>query len=179
MDDARSARADAKAATARAKALRPWYRKKRWILSMVVGALIALSAIGGIASGGKNDSAAGSANNDVGVPSSATVSSAPLSHFTTASHPAADDVDLAGCELDHDTGFGTATLAVTNHSSKESNYIVTVEFADAHGTQVGTADGFVNNVSSGQRARSSAVGTYDGPEAGVTCQIKSVDRMAS
>jgi len=52
----KSARAEAKAAKARAKALRPWYRKKRIIVPLVLFGLPVLSGvISGITSGGGTD----------------------------------------------------------------------------------------------------------------------------
>jgi Domain of unknown function (DUF4352) len=60
--DRRHARADARAERARAKAMRPWYMKKRWWL---VGGLIAIIAIGAIASaGGGDDTATGDTDTD-------------------------------------------------------------------------------------------------------------------
>lgn len=50
--DYRTAQADAKAAKARAKALRPWYKKKRYILG---GALVAIVLIGIAGSAGSSD----------------------------------------------------------------------------------------------------------------------------
>ena len=45
----REAQADAKAAAARAKALRPWYKKKRYILGGLVGIFFVLGIIGSLA----------------------------------------------------------------------------------------------------------------------------------
>jgi hypothetical protein len=173
--DARTAKADAKAAKAKAKALRPWYKKKRWVFS---GAFVAILAVSAAAGAGKDDAKASSDLTSSSPDTSAvTPNSKVLSHFTNKDHPAVDDVRLNGCELSD--GLGTAHLAITNHSSGESNYMVTVEFANAQGTQVGTASGFVDNVSGGQKAVSDALGTFSGAPDGVTCQIKSVDRLAA
>ncbi|MEX2553898.1 MAG: DUF4352 domain-containing protein [Actinomycetota bacterium] len=49
MVDPRDARADAKADKARAKALRPWYKKKRFMIPLV---LVVLFGIGSLAGGG-------------------------------------------------------------------------------------------------------------------------------
>jgi hypothetical protein len=50
--DRRQARAEAKVARARAKALRPWYRKKRWWL---LGSLVAIIVIIAVANTGDDD----------------------------------------------------------------------------------------------------------------------------
>ncbi len=55
-DERRSARADLEAAKARERALRPWYKKKRFIIPL---ALVALVVIGAIASGGEEGSSPG------------------------------------------------------------------------------------------------------------------------
>jgi hypothetical protein len=51
-EDTQDAKADAKAAKARAKAQRPWYKKKRWIALL---AIVALAVIGMATSGGDGD----------------------------------------------------------------------------------------------------------------------------
>lgn len=50
--DHRSSKADAKAAKAHAKAMRPWYKKKRWIGLIALVLLVGISAV---ASGGDDD----------------------------------------------------------------------------------------------------------------------------
>lgn len=49
-DAYRNAQAEAKAAAARARALRPWYKKKRFILGIPLGAFVALAVIGALTS---------------------------------------------------------------------------------------------------------------------------------
>ena len=46
--DYRTAQADAKAAAARAKALRPWYKKKRFILGIPLLAILGLTVLGSL-----------------------------------------------------------------------------------------------------------------------------------
>jgi hypothetical protein len=53
----RDAKAEAKAAKAYAKAQRPWYKKKRWILS--IGMILLIVVAGGSSSGGGSKSASG------------------------------------------------------------------------------------------------------------------------
>ncbi len=57
MADRRTARADIKAEKAREKAMRPWYKKKRFIIPLVLVVLIVLAAV---ASGGGDDKPGGS-----------------------------------------------------------------------------------------------------------------------
>ena len=50
------AQADAKAAAARAKALRPWYRKKRYILGIPLLTIVGLIVVGALAVGTEDES---------------------------------------------------------------------------------------------------------------------------
>jgi hypothetical protein len=162
-DDARSAKAEAKAAKARAKALRPWYKKKRHYIL----AATALIIVGSIAGGSGSDDNTASSNNG-GVKT--------LSN--NGDHPPQDDVSITECTTDA-LGLGNAKLAVTNHSSKQSDYIITVSFEDTSATQMGTGNALVQNVDAGQNANDSAIGSIEGDASGMTCKVKSVDRMAS
>ena len=69
---------------------------------------------------------------------------------------------------------------IVNHSSKRSNYLVSVSFEDAAGTKFG--DGFqaVNNVEPGQKA-TLEMSSLAEPPAGstVTCKLTEVERFAS
>jgi len=66
--DYKNAQAEAKAAAARAKALRPWYRKKRFIIG---GPVIALIIIGAIGSNGSNEGSATATNTTTNTTGSA------------------------------------------------------------------------------------------------------------
>lgn len=57
-DDIRAARADGKAEKARAKAMRPWFKKKRFIIPLAFVLVLIIAAIAG---GGSNDKKGGSA----------------------------------------------------------------------------------------------------------------------
>lgn len=162
-DDARTARADAKVAKAKAKALRPWYAKKRyWLL-----AVIAIIIVAGIAAGSSSSKSTSPKSNG-GVK---TLSA-------NGSHPPQADVSLTGCASSL-PGFATANLAITNHSSGQSDYIVTVAFDSSAGVQLGTGTGLVQNVDGGQKAVSTADGSVTGSTAGMKCVVKQVDRTAS
>jgi len=73
MVDPRDARADMKADKARAKALRPWYKKKRFMIPLVLVALGIIASLGGgggdtsggdrSATGGGNQDSVGAGNN--------------------------------------------------------------------------------------------------------------------
>ena len=57
--DPKMAAAEAKAAKAKAKALRPWFKKKRFIVPIVLVVLIGLSRLGGSSDPGSDNSSAG------------------------------------------------------------------------------------------------------------------------
>jgi len=58
-DEYRQARADEKAAKARARALRPWYKKKRYVLGVPILAIIIVAALGVALGGSETDEGGG------------------------------------------------------------------------------------------------------------------------
>ncbi len=105
---AKDARAEAKAAAARNKALRPWYRKKRYIFSIAILAIIGL-----VAAQGSNDT-------------TTTVSSNPSATAIGIDNglgTADASADVTGASLGpvDAIGFRAVTLTVTNNSSERSN----------------------------------------------------------
>lgn len=162
-DDPKAARAEAKAAEARAKALRPWWKKKRtWL-----GAIIAVFILGGIAaSTGGSDDEKTKADGDAKT-------------GTTLGDEAGEDTDvtIGSCAKD-EVGWTAITGTATNSSSKRSDYFFEIVVEDAAGTQVGTADGFVENVEPGQTANWEASTLADHVD-GATCRLANVERNAS
>lgn len=90
----------------------------------------------------------------------------------------ADDLEITACEVDGDTRWPHADLTVTNHSSKTSDYVVSIEFVTTSGTRVAEANVAVDNLAPDQVARERAQGLtqVDGQ---VSCSITDVTRFAS
>ena len=133
--DPKSARAEAKAAKARAKALRPWYRKKRWWLLIVVVLIVVVIIAATSGSGSKKTASTG------GSPSA-----------------------KAGTVLLTQSGSGTASTvtftAPTNWDLKWSyncasfaggkgNFIVTIEQNPHSGTMAAVEDTPINQLGNG------------------------------
>jgi hypothetical protein len=73
-----------------------------------------------------------------------------------------------------------ATLRVTNHSSKASNYMITVVFESPDGsTQLDSTIAAVNNLASGQKSDVEAPTLKDAPTGGFKCRVADVTRYAS
>ncbi|MFF3639468.1 hypothetical protein [Streptomyces sp. NPDC002250] len=93
-------------------------------------------------------------------------------------HKPEDDVAVKSCAADSVTGFPQADLAVQNHSSKPSNYLVQIEFTDASGVRSSEGTAALNNLAAGQKANEKAVGLTKAPS-GLKCRITKVTRYAS
>ncbi len=97
-----------------------------------------------------------------------------------ASGPAhAEDVAITACAADPTTGFADAKVTVTNHSSKTSNYAITIAFESQDGTtQIGTGLVAVSNLASGQQSPqdASSLVTATGP---FTCKVADITRYAA
>jgi Domain of unknown function (DUF4190) len=116
------------------------------------------------------------------------VSATPTTGVATLSrntaHPPQRDVDLSACDLSSDVlgvqREATAHLIVTNHSSRQSTYIITVTFQDKTGVQIASGSAFVQNVDPGQTAKYDAHGYLTEPApASLRCSVKDVERFAS
>lgn len=95
--------------------------------------------------------------------------------------PHAEDVKITGC-ANSALGGPAATVVVTNHSSKASNYIVTIAFDSADGkTQLGTGEAAVNDLQPGQSSapQSAQALTQTPAPAGFTCRLSDLTRYAS
>lgn len=89
-----------------------------------------------------------------------------------------DDVEITRCTVNDTTDWAEADLLVTNRSSKNSTYLVQVEFVDSTGTRLGNAITSVPDLAPGQRARTTARG-LDPITVKITCRITDVTRYAS
>jgi hypothetical protein len=151
------ARAEAAAAKARAKSMRPWYRKKRIILPLALLVVIVLAMA---TSGGSDDDS----GDDQKVAS-------------TGSNPAEKDVTIDSCEAD-EFGYMQAQITIKNNSSKRSNYLGSINFEDPSGTKIAESGFISNNIDPDQSAKEEA-GTGQKAVDGFTCKVTDVTRLAS
>lgn len=91
----------------------------------------------------------------------------------------AADVALGACSNDSTLNLGEAQVTITNHTSKTSNYLVTIAADSADGkTQIGTGNASAENLQAGQSTTVKAQFTEAIP-AGAVCKVAQVDRYAS
>jgi hypothetical protein len=89
----------------------------------------------------------------------------------------AADVELTDC-VPTGAGFMASTVAVTNHSSKRSNYVVDVVFESANGSrQLAARTIVVNDLEPGQ-ATQQEVGTLTPAPASFDCRVSQVERFS-
>ncbi len=168
MAEYKDAKAEAKATKARAKAMRPWFKKKRFIL----GGLLLLVVIGAAVGGGGNSS-----KDDTVDTSNDTPSGVKSDFSTNDEHPPAADVEIVSCK----ESYGTVNVAlrVTNHSSKASDYTISVGVEDNAGTKIGDGFASTSNVNPGQVANVEGFATLTGDPSSFRCLIEEVERFAS
>jgi hypothetical protein len=88
------------------------------------------------------------------------------------------DVDIGTCTTDA-LGQLSATVIVTNNSSKASNYIIEVTFESGNGsTQLDTSVVLVNELEPGQRTEQEAI-SFDSAPSDFTCRVSDVERFAA
>ncbi|WP_326722915.1 FxLYD domain-containing protein [Streptomyces sp. NBC_00243] len=85
---------------------------------------------------------------------------------------------ITKCEVDSTTSWPAAELLITNRSSKESNYVVSIEFVDSSGKRLGEASAWTSNLAPGQKAEQTAQG-LDRITAKIECKVTEVTRWAS
>lgn len=161
--DPRQPKAAAKAERARAKAMRPWYAKKRWWLAGGLAAVIAIAALAG--GGGDDDGDGDAATGDE-----------PVTNSGNSENPPADDVTVTECAAD-EVGWIKASGLIVNNSSEPSTYLVSVEFVAG---EVRYAEGVFSSsaVAPGQQVEWEASGVTDARD-GTTCSLTQVERFAS
>ncbi|MFG3280561.1 hypothetical protein [Streptomyces sp. NPDC048111] len=92
-------------------------------------------------------------------------------------HAAEDDVSITSCAIDP-SSFATAKLEILNHSTKTSDYTITVEFLAANGTRIGESSTFQSALASGERAEDRVVAPTE-EKGTITCRLTAVQRFAS
>jgi hypothetical protein len=85
------------------------------------------------------------------------------------------DVRIDKCEVDSLTTFASAEVVITNRTSKESDYIVNVEFVDGSGKRLGDALAATSNLAPGQKAQETAQG-LDEISGKMECRVTKVTR---
>ncbi len=127
----KEAQAQAKAAKAHAKALRPWYKKKRYIIGLGILAVIIISAI---ASGGSKDkkttgasgSPATASTNGDALPALGSVVADGKFHFTVSAFTCG--ATTVGPDVLHITAKGVfcvADMSIENTSKESHTYFAT------------------------------------------------------
>ena len=92
-------------------------------------------------------------------------------------HEPEDDVTVSKCYSD--LGSPQADITILNHSSKASNYMVSVKFESADGSQlIDTSFVAVNDLNPGQSAVEQAV-SFSDVSGRFTCSVSDVTRYAS
>jgi hypothetical protein len=177
MTDYRDAKAEAKATKARAKAMRPWFKKKRIMIPL---GFVVLAAIGAAAGGGSDDTTnVNASDNSVDTTAAAPAPTSAGIRQGLGSKNASDDVEIINCE--RDAYSRKANLKVTNHSSKASNYVIEVVFETADGKeQFGTGATFISGLEPGQSKQDEAV-SFDSTDTTTPgkCRVSSVQRNSA
>jgi predicted small secreted protein len=131
------------------------------------GLTLAALALAGCSSG----AGAGSTASSTGGASAGGSSAPKVDH--------AEDVAITACAPNADTNWVSAKVTITNHSSKASNYIVTVAFETADGkTQIDTGLAAAQSLAPNQQTVQDAVGTKDAVP-GYTCRVTEITRLAA
>ena len=139
-----------------------------WLIPVVLClALAGIAIVGGIVVAGRAEDKL----DDIDVPNTTAVPGGPRGEADEV-----DDVTVESGEKDPTTGWGKATITVTNDSSKPSTYSVTVKFEDGS-TSYGTGVAFINELAPGQSTTQEVSSIQDFPSG--TCKVAEVERLAS
>lgn len=175
-DDPRVAKAEAKAAKAHAKELRPWFKKKRWWL---VGGLAVL-VIGGVAAGGGNSGNQTAGSSGGGGGSGSGSNSATTISQGLGSKDATGDISELNCGSPDVLGFRTPSVRVTNNSEKTSTYFITIVSESADGSQrFDESSIIVNDLNPGQTKVADGLPFTEEAPPGSICRVSEVQRTAS
>lgn len=165
---AKDAKAEAKAAAARNKALRPWYRKKRYIFSIAIIAIIGLM----VATQGSKD--------ETTTNSSSPIAAASDIDNGIGTKDASADVTSAVLGPVDAIGFRAVTLTVTNNSSERSNYLIDLSIESPDGlTQYDTSFASVNNLEPGQTTTIESLPITKDVPVDAIVKIKTISRLAA
>jgi hypothetical protein len=148
------------------------------VTGAVMGVLIVVGIISS-AAGGSSGKTSSTASSSTTSPVASHTAGA-LTNSTNSAHPPTADVAVTACSAD-DLGDVDAKVVVTNHSSKTSNYLITIAMTSRDGaTQIDTGNAVVNNLAPGQAtAPQDAMGSQTAPAGGFACKVAQVDRYSS
>lgn len=128
-DDYRQARADEKAARARSRSLRPWYKKKRYLLGIPLAAIIVLAIAGAALGGGNDDDSTRSSAANTGQASGQQVS--PETQSPDAQPKIGSTVKVGDIDL---TVLSADTVDTTQFNQfNDANYAVRIRVTNARG----------------------------------------------
>lgn len=163
----KEARAQARIARAQRKASRNWFLRHKFLSAGAV--IIVIIIIAAVASSGGSGKGKGDTAASTGITTSESAG--------TVSH--AEDVKIAKCDAD-DLGFADSQVVLTNHSSKSSDYIVSIAYETPDGkTQIGTGNVIVNNLGPNQSSSQQDADSLQKATGPYTCRVASVTRVAA
>ena len=177
-DELKQAKAAAKAAKASAKALRPFYKKKRYWALAIIGVIAISSAVSSgssteVAVDDTTDSTVSSHTDDNSSSTQDTISTG------LGSKDAAGDIVNLECGSPDALDFSYPKVTIKNNSSKASDYFVTVVFESADGlTRYEDSMIVVNSLQPGQSTTETGLPVSDIPT-GAICKVTEVQRTAS
>jgi len=175
--DHRSAKAEAKAAKAHAKAMRPWYKKKRFILPLLllVVVVLAVSASGGDEEG--TDVASSDSDDGAAAETSGESGEGAASPGVDAEGSEADDVAVESCAVGQ-FDYIEMKLKVTNNSSERSSYFIDAVVEGADGSQIESGFASVDNLEPGQSTVTDVALVTENPGTEFSCRVVEVERMS-
>ena len=172
-DEAFNAKVEAKVAKAKAKALRPWFKKKRFWLLVVIGLIVVAAATSSGGSDSSNSATETATADETNQGSSNTIATG------LGSKDASDDVLDISCKGPDALGFSTATVKVMNHSSKASDYFITITAASAdESTKYDDTIITILNLAPNQTMSEEGLFTNELPS-GAVCSVTEVQRTAA
>ena len=172
-DEAFNAKVEAKVAKAKAKALRPWFKKKRVWLLVIIGLIVVVAATSGGGSESSNSTTEAAPANEAKQESSNTIATG------LGSKDASDDVLDFSCKGPDALGFSTVTVKVMNHSSKASDYFVTITAQSADkSTKYDDTIVMILNLAPNQTMTEEGMFTNELPS-GAVCTVTEVQRTAA
>jgi hypothetical protein len=147
-------------------------------IAVPIGVLVFALALAGQRAD-QRESAAARTSAAIATTTTATAAPAaagPITGSNNRVHPPPADVQLGGCTT-HEYAGPAANGTLTNNSSKQSNYVISVNFADDAGVIVAQATAFPHDIPAGASATWEAVSFDD--DGFATCTIAKVDRFSA
>jgi hypothetical protein len=177
MTTEKEAKAQAKAAKAAAKALRPWFKKKRfWLLGVIVIAVVATATQGG--SDTTTTTTPGADQSSSGAESSGATATEDTIGTGLGSKDASGDIDSVTCGVPDSIGVRYPEVKVTNRSEKTSTYFITLEFESADGgTKYDETIIVISSLDPGQAMTEKGMIANEIPD-GAVCKITEIQRTA-